>query len=321
MLNLRSGEAAPRAWLPVIEPGRPYEATLELIMEALQTVTRRLPDSESPLWLSLSAGLDSRVMLTAAQSSGRLYQPFTYVSPRMSAADRLIPARLASRLGRKLLLMPPGLGTRARQRRRWEIVDKHSGHHVSVGDAQPLLRGSRDRMHGVSTGGWGFGVGKALERDRLPDSLLSTRDEAVDLARRLDEPPDSPAVSALEEWLAWVAETPRQHVDWRDRYHLEQRLAGWQSSKEQVYDLQRVERFPTVNAARIYALLLGLDERDRTERRHMSELVERMRPELAGILVNPPVRSLGQLRVVGVRLRDDPAGLPRRAIKTMRSNR
>lgn len=318
VLNLRSGETAPRALLPPIEPNRPYEATLDQLVASLQTALRRLPTLESPLWLSLSAGFDSRVMLAAAESSGVSYVPFSYISARMSAADRLLPARITSRLGRELLVLRPGVRRRGLERQRLDLVREHSAGHVSVGDAQPLLRRARDRLAGVSAGGWALGVGKALYRRALPDLLPAAGDVVAQLARRLGEPGTSPAVPALAEWLAWAAATPQPHLDWRDRFHLEQRLAGWQSSKEQVYDLQRLERFPAVNSGRVYSLMLGLNEHDRRERRHLPDLVERMCPELAGIPANPPVSSLGVLRVVGTRLRDDPVGAPLRAVRTLR---
>ena len=182
----------------------------------------------------------------------------------------------------------------------------HSAGHVSEGDAQPLLHGVRDAMVGISPGGWGFGVGKALERRRLPAAISDPAELAGRLASGMGEPAGSSATDGLREWLEWALRTPQANLDWRDRLYIEQRMAGWQSSKEQVYDLLPLERFPPVNSARCYALLLEVDESRRAVQQHQRDLVKRLCPVLAGFPANPQDRELGRWRVAAVRLRDDP---------------
>lgn len=91
VLDVRDGTPGPRPLLPPIEPGRPYDETLELLQGALVEALRRLPATPQPLALALSAGLDSRVVLAAAERAAVPYVPFTRIAARMSPADRLIP--------------------------------------------------------------------------------------------------------------------------------------------------------------------------------------------------------------------------------------
>jgi hypothetical protein len=312
VLDLRRGELRPRPLMPPIEPDRGYDESLELAGAALVTALRRLPESPHPLWLSLSAGLDSRLVLAAAESGGVRYVPFTRIAARMSAADRLIPPQLAEALGRPLQVHRRPRRQRGQAvRARWQLVLAHSGGHVSEGDAQPLLYGARDSLEGISLGGWLFGIVNAQRRE-LPPTIDDPAYVARLVGRASGEPEASRAEIALREWLEWVVRNPQEHLDWRDRMTLEQRMAGWQSSKEQVYDLARLERFPAVNAARSWALWLEIDESRRRTRQHQRDLVERLCPALAGIPANPPDRYFGALPIVRVKLRDDPLGLARR---------
>jgi hypothetical protein len=281
---------------------------------------RGLPPAPRPVWLLLSSGLDSRIVLAAAERAGIEFVPFTRISTRMSAGDRLIPPQLAGALGRELVVARQ---TRRRRRRleadRLPLVLAHSAGHVSKDDAQPLLQGTRDRLEGIAAGGVAFDVGKALERGRLPADVGDPARNAGHFAELLGESADSSAAAGLREWLEGVVRTPQQHLDWRDRLYIEQRLAGWQSSKEQVYDMLALERFHPINSARSYALLLEIDESIRHTRRHQSDLVERLCPAIAGYPWNPKVSELPRHRVVAARLRDDPANFPRllwRQIKT-----
>jgi hypothetical protein len=284
-----------------------------MLGDALVAALRRLPLGQQPLWLSLSAGLDSRVILAAAERAEIPYVPFIYVSPRMSPADRLIPPQLARALGRELAVHRRRRRQRQRlARERGPIVSAHSAGHVSMGDAQPLLQGTRDALQGISAGGWGFGAGKALNRG-VPPTLDDPAPAAQALGRMLGEPGGSPATAALREWLEWTIRTPQDTLDWRDRFYIEQRLAGWQSSKEQVYDLVALERFPVINAGRCYALMFEIDEPARAAQRHQRDLIERLCPALAKFPANPPTRELDLRRVLAVKARDDPLGLLRMA--------
>lgn len=152
-------------------------------------------------------------------------------------------------------------------------------------------------------------MGKALARGELPATVNDPGEGADRIAQGLGEPPGSCAVEGLRMWLEWTSRTPHDHLDLRDRFYIEQRLAGWQSSKEQVYDMLPLERFPPVNSARCYALLLAVDEERRARQQHQRDLVERLCPPLAGIPVNPPIEELSLPRLVAATLRNEPAGL------------
>jgi hypothetical protein len=307
LLDLDNGLPRARRLLPPINPDRGYEQSLQLLADALVTAMKRLPRG-GPVWIALTSGLDSRAVLAATVRAETPFVPFTYVSARTSPGDLMIPPRLARAVDAELRLIRVRRRVqRSLARQRVGPVMTHCAGHVSRGDAEPLLHGFRDRLLGVSAGGWAFGVGKATSRD-LPSVIEDPAADAARIAARLGEPLGSTAVDELREWLQWVLETPEEHLDWRDRFYIEQRLAGWQSSKEQVHDMGPLERFPPVNAARCYGLMLEVDEAARAEQRHQVDLVRRLCPALAGFPANPSDAELGRGRVLAVTVRRNPAG-------------
>ena len=107
----------------------------------------------------------------------------------------------------------------------------------------------------------------------------------------MGEPVGSPAVDGLTEWFEWAEKHPQPNLDWRDRLFLEQRQGGWLASKEQVFDLSMLERFPILNAATVYAHILGLPVSRRNASSVQQSVIERVCPELASIPFNPSDRT------------------------------
>ena len=97
LLDLEEGAVRARPLLPPIDASRGYDETLDLLASAFVTAMRRLPTGPEPLWMALSAGLDSRVVIAAAERAGVDYVPFMRISGRMSAGDRLIPPAFPAR--------------------------------------------------------------------------------------------------------------------------------------------------------------------------------------------------------------------------------
>ncbi len=307
VLDLKDGSIRPRPLMPPIDPSLGFDKTLELVKRSLVTALRRLPKQAegSQLWLGLTAGFDSRLLLAIARCAGMDFLPFTRISPRMSVADRLLPPKLARECGYKHVFL------RNRKHKynleRKQLVAEHTASHVSDGDAEPFITGVRDGMEGISFGGHGWAIASGFFKLRqLPDTVDDSQIGAEQIARLFGEPANSNAAAGLRDWLEWLLEYPQMHLDWRDRFFLEQRQAGWLSSKEQLYDLTQLERFPILNAARNYALLLGLEESQRLGSLVQEELIRQLAPELLKYPFNPPDNYFGTLRAIAIEFRDYP---------------
>ncbi len=320
ILDLRTGTtrwrrlAVPRSELglgPATGKGSADEAALAGFLDAIGRAITRLP-ADQPRRLGLTAGADSRLILAAALAAGAEVRLHTRLAARMSVADRLIPPRLAAAVGLDHRLLPAGRF----DPERLALARAHSAGHVSDGDALPFATGVRDHLDGIELGGHGLGIGKVKHRD-LPAEIDDPARLAELLADRLGEPDPSPSRPALATWLAAVAEhertqEPDERVDWRDRIYLEQRTAGWQAAKEQVYDLNRHQRFFPINSARTIGLLLAVDPERRRRGDHRRDLIAMAEPRLLAEPFNPPGRAFSRRVQLGHALSIDPRGLPGR---------
>ncbi|MEM6351712.1 MAG: hypothetical protein AAF766_13215 [Cyanobacteria bacterium P01_D01_bin.14] len=154
-------------------------------------------------------------------------------------------------------------------------------------------------MTGIAIGGHGFAIASGFSHLRkLPATCEEAQTGAAQIARVMREPPNSSAIAGIRSWLDWALQHPQAGLDWRDRFFLEQRQAGWLSAKEQVYDLLPLERFPILNAARTYALLLGIPERQRLDSLVQADLIAQISPELAAYPYNPKDAHFGVLSAI-----------------------
>ena len=299
VLDLRTGDARSRRLLPPPRTDVPYEQALEEWSDALVESIRRLPLGSLPIWLSLSAGGDSRLVFAAAHAAGVEMRAFTRVSTRMSVADYVLPAQIAADMGYEHGYVSP---THHVLSERMNLVFEHCSRNVSRGDAQPVLEGHRDTLRGISLGGQGFGVGKLLMRKNTEREYASSGALVSAILNMMGEQPDSYRARAMHAWADWLRQTPVGGLDWRDRFYLEQRTAGWQSAKEQVYDMQPHERFFPINSARTYSLLLSMPEHRRMASGHHRDAIRLLAPALDRYPYNPPERYFGMMRAIGLHL-------------------
>ncbi len=289
----------------------PDDDPLAAFADAIGRAMANLP-GQQPKLMALTAGADSRVVLAAALAADVELTVVTRRASRMSVADRVVPPRLAAGVGLEHRELRP----KRPEGWRWELAARHTDHNVSDGDALPFVEGVRDDLVGFEIGGQGFGFGKVKNR-HFPDEIGRPGETAGLVADHFGEPAWSANRQALASWLLEVDRQQRdggdQHqVDWRDRFYLEQRMAGWQAPKEQLYDLHRHERFFPINSARTFGLLLAVEEERRRGAAHQRELIAAIDDRLMAEPFNPEGRSFSPARRLGHILRVDRTGAPKR---------
>ena len=151
VLLIADGSVRPRPLVGRLEPDRPYEETLALLEDALATALRRVTGL-GRVWIGLTAGADSRLILATAHAVHADVGAFTRRAARASLADTLLPPRLAATVDieHRFLRGKRRLNGRS-------LVAEHTGGHIGAGDAEPFLNGDRTALEGFIAGGWGFG--------------------------------------------------------------------------------------------------------------------------------------------------------------------
>lgn len=314
-LNVATGEPEACTWLPELSGPAPYTDTLAELEQRLVTPLKRLPlRPGATVWVPLTAGFDSRVVLAAALRAGLPVRTYTNYRRRLSLADLELPGHLARAAGVPHEWHRPG-PTRPDA---GQAYDAHSAGETAGVDRGYFARGQWDfarQGDSVLRGGC-FEVGRCYYYRRLPGGG-TTPPDAAEIARGLREPPGTPVAPALAEWLAAVERSPVPGLDWRDRFYLEQRLAGWLSTLEQALDITLSERVHVANAATTYALMLRLPEDVRRRGQHQRDLVARLAPPLAEFPFNPPEEAFGRLSRLRYRLRSDPGALVRSVLSRL----
>jgi hypothetical protein len=219
-------------------------------------------------------------VLAAAHPAGVRVTVYTFDKPGLiTKADRELPPRLAVALALGHRLIEPS----AEDDQRLALFDLHTAGHTREVDREYVARRQWDRVPptALALGGGTWEVGRCRYHTRF-DEILP--DESSDAGRWFGE------------WIAWVRATPQPALDWRDRFYIEQKLAGWRSSVEQGIDITGRQRVHIANCADVFSCLLALPVESRRSGDHQLELIRMLAPELSHFPVNLPEPRLTRLR-------------------------
>lgn len=306
----QSGFLSYRRPFPPVPPGVDYDRALERMERILVTAVRNLPRAAGrPLMLQLTAGYDTRLLLATACKAGVRFGTFTFGHPDLTPADRKLPPRLALIAGAEHRFIDPG-PIDARRARAWA---EHTGGHTAALDGEFYAGGAWDEVpaDSVVLHGGVFEVARCFYWRQIPPDLdPAGEDSAARLFAAFRGELYNPLshYDALREWLDWVARTPDTAMgdtamDLRDRFYLEQRVAGWLSAIDQGVDLTGRQLFQVANCQDFMAAALSLPVEIRRKSRHHADLVRRMAPDLLREPINPPQHGvMNQLRKLPRRL-------------------
>jgi hypothetical protein len=278
---------SPRPPLLDVEKPKTYNEALDALQRSLVTSLSRLRGRTEAIWLPLTAGLDSRLILAAAKHSDLPLTTFTQQYPLIEDGDLRLPPLLARELGYQHRELRPGGLSRSRR----ALFDAHTAGHCVDGDRRFFAHGQWEMIPppALILRGGVFELGRCYFHRKFPEP---SADDLVDLiaARfhfREFHPTSCAHLAGIAEWVGWTARTPHTDLDWRDRLYLEQRIAGWVSSIEQALDLTSYERAYIANCHTYMTTVLTLPEAVRRNSQHHVDLIGRMAPQLLRFPFNP----------------------------------
>jgi hypothetical protein len=273
VLDLRTGNIEPRLLLPELTRLGTVQETLVEIARILVVLVREASQRFPDLWVSLSGGMDSRLVLAATHAAHVPVTTYTNRKPDdlISKADRTLPPRLARALGvEHRFIEPEGI-----DQRRLAVFDVHTALHTFDTDRRYVGCRQWDPIPATSLvlGGNTWEVGRCAHHNHFHEHLPED---------------DSDLGIWLKDWIAWVKKTPQASLDWRDRFHIEQKLTGWLSSIEQAIDITGRQRLHIANCGEVFGRLLSIPEAIRCTGSHQLELMRMLAPELSRFPVNAP---------------------------------
>jgi hypothetical protein len=301
VLRLKDGGVLKRRLFPEIPDVLSYEQILDRLMVILLTFMHRMPIKGRTVWLALTAGLDSRLLLAAVCKSRIPVRTYTQEYIGMPLADRLLSEKIATIAGLEHVFVR----TAKFDKQKADLYDAHiRGCHAELDRAFLARNLWRFANKGdLILRACCFEVGRCYYRNKLPDRDLPNPEK---LLSAFGEAAVSTIRAGIAEWIDWVKQTPHEGLDWQDRFYIEQRLAGWLSSTMQSFDLTEVEHLNPISSSNAFALLLKIPARLRAKGQHHVDLIRRITPELLTVPVNPSLSYFSRSTKLYWHCREDP---------------
>lgn len=296
-LNIRTFQPEQRA-LPKPVQGLSYNEILEKIAEKLTFSLSDLSGSGKRIFVALTSGYDSRLVLAATRAAGLTVETYTTAHKKITHSDYALPYKLAKAAGYRHRYIRKTAGY---SKENEALYDYHAGKNIDHVDKIKFAHGEYDsfRKGDVLLRGGIFEVARCFYWKKMdPDFSVET----IFKARRLDYDPESFNAKALSEWAKWAAQTPAEGIDWRDRFYLEQRVAGWLSSVEQALDLTDTERFHIINCHDLISLFLSVPVEKKKTSGHHVDLIRMMFPAFLHYPFNPPDPTFRRLQKKVIRI-------------------
>lgn len=243
-----------------------------------------------PVWVPLTAGYDSRLVLAAGVHLGVEMRTVTQIHSGMERSDRELPPLMAERLQLEHVKVPA---------RKWdkslaEMYDRQVWGLIRETDRVFLARGQF---------GW-LKPGDVLLRGIMLDDTREGFNEAfagLELdARQIGRAVDADADQreGLAHWVDWVRQDP-QPISLHDRYCLEQTSCCYAATTELALDLLGAHSTLPGNSMAYLEAALSLPLEWRMASRHHTDLVARWAPQIADVPYNPPATKIDKMRRVG----------------------
>lgn len=285
-LDLRTG-ASRRYWpsqpLPALGGDEAADRLLALLAGQIRAAAVRFD-----MALSLTAGIDSRLVLAAARDVAARLSIVTLRQGKMPDhhADIEVPSRLLARLGlpheviRAAATMTPEFS--AEFKRNVYLAHDLYGH-----DAEAILR-HFNRAKAVLTGS-GAEIGRCPFRAKLPhaDHVRFTPQTLAWLEYGSTHP------FLVHHFRDWLAEAGRQnHVKLLDLFEWEQDYGNWLAMTQLEFDIAWREIFTPYNCRALLTTMLGVDERLRRAPDYLlfRRAIAKAWPQLLSEPINPHAR-------------------------------
>jgi hypothetical protein len=290
-----------------IRPLATFEAARDQAAAELVRFAEELKDRVAgTVYLSLTAGLDSRTLAAAFLAAGLPFEAATFRFIGKPDTDARVAAAISRRFGIRhqvieLAPLEPRLGA---------LVERQCGaahldwdvSHLFPGGVYRYLRPGDAIIEGN-----GFELGRPTISARRFGDFNPARASGAEIWARLGGTPGPAALTAfLDDWRDWRNEHPLEGFGWINAFYLDQRLTAWYASVDQGLDLLPAVVLTPANSARVYSALVTPGFPDQLAGLVQRAVIDQLAPGLAGFPLNPPTLAARLRRIrrrIGRRLR------------------
>jgi hypothetical protein len=250
------------------------------IAAALRSIFRGFKERGDEVWIGLTGGYDSRVLLSAAIAAGSNTVAFTFAGG-LVPDETEVTTRVAALAGVPYRVLGPApIAKDDLDYTVWQSIGQCAGLDIDI-CASGLWKDIP--ADALVVRGLGGEFGRQFYHSVLPDNdWLDSADRSqlyMRLARRWVRGRQPGIQHAFEEWLDWVAATPFE-FDPRDRLYLEQRIGAWGSSNEQALSATQRRRINPMNADYMYARMNIIPEPMKQSSAWQGDIIKALAPQL-----------------------------------------
>jgi hypothetical protein len=249
------------------------------------------------LRIGLTAGLDTRTVLAATSATRIDAQSYTNLYAFMDKRDRVLPPRLAALAGISHIF--PHLAAADPQQA--AIIRAVIAEHMDGAETHPSFDHFASHDHWTENGpgssaahGTCFGLGRCFFWPKFARVGLSEARPTADqvLAAFTFQSSWRPEPlghwrTAIQSWLDTLSDPVPLAPDWRDRFHLDQRLGSWNATVSRGGDFLESTAFSPANCLRLLDLLLRPEPQKRQAGALQKEAIRLMAPHLLQLPINP----------------------------------
>jgi hypothetical protein len=268
-----------------VRPAASFDEAKQRLASDLTAISRSVGERSGTIYLALTAGLDSRTLLSSLLAAGVKFECVTQTFQGVRRSD----IEVAGQISRYLGVQHHVVGPNPRNEDSARLWREHTlGTYCDADDTHLI---PQDQYRFLKAGdilvrGGCFELGRRMYAFRLKN-LTFENASGTDLWGRFEaDQPDAYTVASLDAWLAWR----RQHscgLDLIDAFYLDQRVGGWLSALEHGLDMQPGISVPMANCGRILSSLITPGEADRRTGRLQREVIGMLAPNLLHFPVNP----------------------------------
>lgn len=234
------------------------------------------------IWIALTAGKDSRLVLAAALAAKVDFVTYTMEHNNISSADRKLPAQIAKDYGKEHRFIRKNNF----DSEKYNEYVSFTGNNSLGADAEFYANGQflsiPNNAIVIRSGLFEAGQTYARRiaggnRDSFVEGFSSYYKQSLK---------DSTQQEAFKKWLDYQAANPMFGIDIRDRFYLEQRVNGWVAAIEQSLDINQFVSIQIANCSAILNCLLGATDKEREGLKLSLTLIEQLDKRLLDYPIN-----------------------------------
>jgi len=243
--------------------------------------------SAKTLYLALTGGKDSRLVLSAFLNAKSPFVAYTFEHKNISSSDKKIPAILSSKYGFLYKYIKRARFLKSLAEDYYHFTKNNSkGADADFYAHSQFARIPKDAV--IIRSGI-FEVAQSYARSIAGE----TKNAFCNGMKRYYSSitADFNQSRAFDEWIEYTDKFPIDNLDIRDRFYIEQRVGGWVAAIEQSMDLNDFTSIQIANCAALISILASATNDEREKLSLSYDVIKILKPELLSYGIN--VRDFG----------------------------